>query len=377
VTARAATEAAPIEVRAPGKLFIAGEYAVVEPGQPSVLVALDRYITVRLTEAEHAGSVHSDEYGQLPLVWTRDESGVAIDREHHPYDYVMAVIDLVERLREERDIAPRFSDLRIASELDDASGRKFGLGSSAAVVVATVGALDEFYGLGLSRRERFGVALLATVQVNPTASGGDLAASTYGGWIRYSAPDRVLLARRIATHPVSEVLDDAHWDGFSVTQLTPPEHLRLLVGWTGSPASTSKLVDVVHRRRDAATAEYAAFLESSRTCVDDLVTGLQTGDAVRATSAITCARGILQRLGTAVGSSIETPRLATLCDVAEREGAAAKPSGAGGGDCGIVLVPNEIDPTRILRAWEAHDIRHLAVSVHPAGVDPAVERNLR
>ncbi len=31
-----------IEFRAHGKLFVAGEYAVVEPGQPSVLIALDR-----------------------------------------------------------------------------------------------------------------------------------------------------------------------------------------------------------------------------------------------------------------------------------------------------------------------------------------------
>ncbi|MFZ7088671.1 phosphomevalonate kinase [Curtobacterium sp. RRHDQ10] len=372
----AGTSSAAIEVRAPGKLFIAGEYAVVEPGQPSVLVALDRFITVRLTAAEHAGSVHSDEYGQLPLVWTRDESGLTIDREHHPYDYVMAVVDLVERLREERGVAPRFSDLRITSELDDASGRKFGLGSSAAVVVATVGALDAFYRLGLTRRERFGVALLATVQVNPTASGGDLAASTYGGWIRYSAPDRAALSRLIADRPVSEVLDGDHWDGFSVTQLAPPEHLRLLVGWTGSPASTSRLVDVVHRHRDDDATQYAAFLDASRSCVDDLVAGLQSGDTTRATGAITRARGILQRLGTAVGSSIETPRLATLCDVAEAEGAAAKPSGAGGGDCGIVLVPKEIDPKRILRAWEAHDIRHLSVSVHPAEADP-VERTTR
>ena len=40
-----------IETRAPGKLFIAGEYAVVEPGQPAVLIAVDRCITVQLTES--------------------------------------------------------------------------------------------------------------------------------------------------------------------------------------------------------------------------------------------------------------------------------------------------------------------------------------
>ncbi len=39
-----------IEFRAHGKLFVAGEYAVVEPGQPSVLIALDRAITARVSE---------------------------------------------------------------------------------------------------------------------------------------------------------------------------------------------------------------------------------------------------------------------------------------------------------------------------------------
>ncbi len=117
-----------IEFRAHGKLFVAGEYAVVEPGQPSVLIALDRAITARVAEGHGSGSVHSEEYGHLPLTWTRADDGLALDREHHPYDYVMATIDLVEKLRAERGIAPRFHDLRIESQLDDASGRKFGLG---------------------------------------------------------------------------------------------------------------------------------------------------------------------------------------------------------------------------------------------------------
>ena len=37
---------------APGKLYIAGEYAVVEPGHPAVLVAVDHFITVRASPAE-------------------------------------------------------------------------------------------------------------------------------------------------------------------------------------------------------------------------------------------------------------------------------------------------------------------------------------
>ncbi|MBT2501731.1 phosphomevalonate kinase [Curtobacterium sp. ISL-83] len=354
-----------IEFRAHGKLFVAGEYAVVEPGQPSVLIALDRAITARVSEGHGSGSVHSEEYGHLPLTWTRAADGIALDREHHPYDYVMATIDLVEKLRAEQGIAPRFHDLRIESQLDDASGRKFGLGSSAAVTVATVGALDRFYGLGLTQRKRFQVALLATIRVNPRASGGDLAASTFGGWLRYSAPDRERLAAQLDTRSVSAILGDTDpdggaWAGFDVQRLPAPENLALLVGWTGSPASTTKLVDVVRRHRGGG---YPAFLDESRACVDDLTTGLQTGDADRTLDALRRARGLLQRLGASVGSQIETERLTTLCDVVEAAGGAAKPSGAGGGDCGIALVPTDTDLTAIHRAWEAHDIRHLSVAV--------------
>jgi len=37
-----------IQVKAPGKLYIAGEYAVTEPGYKSVLIAVDRFVTAQL-----------------------------------------------------------------------------------------------------------------------------------------------------------------------------------------------------------------------------------------------------------------------------------------------------------------------------------------
>lgn len=149
------------------------------------------------------------------------------------------------------------------------------------------------------------VALLATIRVAPRASGGDLAASTFGGWLRYSAPDREALAGLLDERSVSAILDDDQaWAGFDVEHLPAPADLRLLVGWTGSPASTTKLVGVVRRHRDG---DYAAFLDASRACVDDLTEGLRTGDAERTLAALRRARGLLQGLGTSVGSQIETP----------------------------------------------------------------------
>ena len=37
-----------IQVKAPGKLYVAGEYAVTEPGYKSVLIAVDRFVRLQL-----------------------------------------------------------------------------------------------------------------------------------------------------------------------------------------------------------------------------------------------------------------------------------------------------------------------------------------
>lgn len=352
--------------RTPGKLFIAGEYAVVSPGEPSVLVAVDRYVTVELQESRERGTIRSAQYGRLPLVWTREDDRVVIDPDHSPSDYAFAAITVVEQLVAERGVQPRFYDIDIQSELDDVSGRKFGLGSSAAVTVATVRALDAFYGLGLSDVQVFKTALVATVMISGDASGGDVAACTFGGWIAYSAPDRASL--RDPARPDSiQAAVDRDWPGFSVRHLPAPAGLTLLVGWTGQPASTTRLVGSVQHRTRAAGTHYGDFLDRSRACVTALVDALDAHDRDGIMGAVRGARAALGDLAGRVGLQIETPTLAALCDTAVELGAVAKSSGAGGGDCGIVLAPQDADVHRLLREWEQYDIRHLDIKVHDAG----------
>ncbi|HHX48349.1 MAG TPA: phosphomevalonate kinase [Brevibacterium sp.] len=369
-----------IETRAPGKLFIAGEYAVVEPGQPAVLIAVDRCITVRLTESEGAGRIHSSEYGQAPVIWRREDDGEHIIVDERPFDYVLSAISTVEELRSGRGARPRYFDLEISSELNDADGRKFGLGSSAAVTVATIAALDEFYELGLTLTERFKLAVLATIAISTKASGGDLAASTFGGWIRYSSPDRAALHAHREAHGVVSAMTCAEWAGCSARRVTPPSSVDLLVGWTGSPASTEHLVKRVHtpsERADESSAEYSestpapekprplvSFAAESHTLVDDLVAAFDADDAEASMTTIRSVRALLQRLSDSTRSLIETEALHDLCEIAETHGAAAKPSGAGGGDCGIALAHSHTEAQTILSGWEAAGIRPLDLGAH-------------
>lgn len=363
------TEGPTIEARIPGKLYIAGEYAVVEPGEPAVLVAVDRTLTARLDEAKGAGHVRSRVYGGSPLTWVRDRETGRIVHEREQLDYVFSAIDAVEELRAERGVAPRYFDLEIVSELDDESGRKFGLGSSGAVTVAVIAVLNEFYGLGLGLEDRCRLALLATIEISPRASGGDLAASTFGGWVRYCSPDRGALRAHRAAHGVAATLrSEEAWAGFAVTPLAAPASLELLVGWTGSPASTDRLVAEVGRSAGTAATgrQELSFIEQSRDCVAELVAGIAGDDPSRSLRAVSRARRLLQQLGETSGIVIETDQLRRLCEAAETHGAAAKPSGAGGGDCGIALVSTGGDFGGILREWESNDILRLPLTVAPA-----------
>ncbi|MFC6012115.1 phosphomevalonate kinase [Nocardia lasii] len=353
-----------ISCRAPGKLFIAGEYAVVEPGHLAVLTAVDRYATATVsaaTDTEHI-TLGSDLDGGITLSCGRhgDELIPTSDPVVPPaFSYVFAAVSVVHRLLVERGVPIRPFRLDVRAELGDADGRKFGLGSSAAVTVAVVAALDRFFALYLDHMDRYRLAMLATIAVNPRASGGDVAVSTWGGWLAYRSPDRAQVADILARDGVEAALR-APWPGLSVRPLPTPDELTLQVGWTGNPASTPGLVARLGGDR-------STFLAHSEQCVQRLVTAIDTGDAAATRTEIDRARTLLVGLDDDSGLGIMTPRLRALCAAGAAVGAAAKPSGAGGGDCGIALI-ERTRPAAIAELtgrWISAGIRPLPLRTHP------------
>lgn len=356
-----------ISVSAPGKLYIAGEYAVVEPGHRAVLVAVDRVITVRVTVAEHAGRITSDLYATRSLTWYRRLEDDVLEVEEQFDDYVVSAIRVVEQVVREEGGAMRFFDLDISSELGDGSGRKLGLGSSSAVTVATVRAVAGFYGLPLDDMAVYKLALLASDAVQPIGSGGDIAASAFTGWVGYTSPDRAWLRReRARTNPESglSLLVARQWPLLEIRRLPTPG-LSLRVGWTGTPASTPRLVAGVqagaHRTDDAA---YTAFLRGSDECLGHLIRALENNDSPGIMHWIEENRQLLLDLSHTSGITIETLQLRRLVEIAQEHGAAAKSSGAGGGDCGIALCPPETDTAALCAAWKKAGIHPLDLSVH-------------
>ncbi|MGM9902677.1 phosphomevalonate kinase [Enterococcus sp. 10A9_DIV0425] len=352
-----------IEVSAPGKLYIAGEYAVVETGHPAVIVAVDQFVTVTVETARKVGSIQSAQYSDMPVRWTRRNGELVLDIRENPFHYILSAIRLTERYAQEKNILLSFYDLKVTSELDSSNGRKYGLGSSGAVAVATVRALDQFYALNLTQLEIFKIAALANLAVQDNGSCGDIAASCYGGWIAFSTFDHQWLKKQQSIHTISELLA-IDWPGLSIEPLQTPEDLRLLIGWTGSPASTSDLVDQVHRSREEKRTAYQKFLEESTICVNEMIKGFKENNVALIQQMIRKNRQLLRELSTITGVLIETPALNKLCNLAEKYEGAAKSSGAGGGDCGIVIVDQKSGILPLMSAWEYAEITPLPLHVY-------------
>ncbi len=353
-----------ITEQAPGKLYIAGEYAVLEQDCPAILVAVNQFIRVSITKSKSStGSIHSKQYSQDSIHWVRRGAKMVIDNRDNPFEYILSAINLTERFCLEQHIKLRVYDLHVNSDLDSADGKKYGLGSSAAVTVATVKAILRFYNVPFSNELVYKLSAISHYSVQGNGSAGDIAASVYGGWIAYQTFDKKWLKRELTQKSLSEVVDEA-WPGLKIQLLTPPEGMNLLIGWSQKPASTSRLVDETNANKAALNVEYKQFLQQSRKCVLRMIDGFEQGNINLIKMQIRENRKLLQHFAQINQIAIEIPRLSKLINIAESFGGAAKTSGAGNGDCGIVITDEQTNVNELEQQWRKNNVLPLDLHVH-------------
>lgn len=357
------TQQVPFRVAAPGKLYVAGEYAVVTPGQPAILIAVDRYMTVTVKEAKPAKTATPTEY-----LLAHDHGVAATADGNFGTDYALAAWLVMDALRAERGLEPIAVDLHFDSTLRSETGEKYGLGSSGAATMAVITVFNELYELGLTVTEKLKLGMLASIEISPRASGGDLAAGALGGWVYYQAPDRDRLARVLTDKTsVTEAMTGPAWIPMRARRIPTPADVQVLIGWTGSPAATDTLVNQVTTNGNGLDWD-GDFLRPSAANVNSLLLALAEEKFPLLHAGIRTARKLLTRMARDTTTLVETPALTTLIETAERfEGASAKTSGAGGGDCGIVLAEPRVNPDDIYTAWRDHDIQPLELSVTQLG----------
>ena len=357
-----------ITSKAPGKLFIAGEYAVVEPGNGAIVAAVSRYLTVTIDEATDVGTLTSTQNPDVVVEWTR-KGELFSAKTDHPYGLVEEAILVAEQyVRECGILTNALYSLSITSELDDAKrGIKYGLGSSGAVVVATIQAVLDFYETPRTPLLIYKLSVLTNLRLSQRGSFGDIAASSFGGMVYYTSPDRSDLLVKLQSQTIKEICDN-DWKDLLIERLPEIPDFTLLVGWTGQVAITDSLIQATEKKRkvETDTAFYKEFLKKSHAIVHGLQNAWNKQDIPALQEGIRSNRALLNEFAQVMQLEIETPALQTLCALAEQNGACAKTSGAGGGDCGICFTQNETQRQQIETQWAKAQIQVLPITIAEA-----------
>lgn len=311
-----------IVASAPGKLVLLGEYAVLE-GAAALVLAVDRRASVTLVPDGHdSWEIVSPTLELQARLQLRGDNATWIDKA--PTELAWIAI-LLARF----PTAERLPPCRIELDSDafylghDGARAKLGLGSSAALAVALLGALHAYANLAPPTL-REAIAGHRAIQ-RGHGSGIDIAASLSGGLSRFQ-------------------LDS---DGMRLAPMKLPDGLRWCCVYSGRPASTRAMLATVAGWRER---EPIAFAQSSRelaTISSRGIDAMTANDAVAFLSSLHDYAGALARFGEAAGADIASRGHRAIAAIALDCGCVYKSCGAGGGDVGVTFA---VEDTR-LRAF--------------------------
>jgi phosphomevalonate kinase len=207
------------------------------------------------------------------------------------------------------------------------ASHKLGLGSSAAILVASLAALRLRAGPA-EPAELCAAVLEPALSAHAAAQGGgsgiDVAASAYGG---------TLLARLRAGH-------------LQVERTKLPDQVHLELWACQEAASTPELLAAVRELRRRSSAQHRALLAAHADAAEAAARAVLDGSAERLVGALSEQHDCLRRLGEAARVPIVTGQVRELHQVAQSAEAVVLPGGAGGGDVALYAGPKP--PTGLL-----------------------------
>ena len=313
-------------VKTCGKLYWAGEYAILEPGQLALIKAIPIYMTAEI-KASNDYRLYSDMFTYS--VDMRPDSSYALIQE---------TVALVEEYLTAQGVELQPFSLEIRGKMER-EGKKFGLGSSGSVVVLVIKAMLAFYDRPAERELLFKLASAVPLKRGDNGSMGDIACIVSEDLVLYQSFNRETVAQWLEKEDLKTVLA-RDW-GFSIRSVEPALKFDFLVGWTKEVAVSSHMVKQIKDNMNA------SFLQASKETVANLVKALEIGQEETIIDLLEQASQLLEGLS----SDIYTPSLRQLKDASRDLKAVAKSSGAGGGDCGIALSFDQDSTTLLKKRW--------------------------
>ena len=322
-------------VKTGGKLYIAGEYSVLTPNQSAIIKNIDIFMQAEIKFSEKY-SIYSDMY----------DYSVTLEEDDGNYSLITETVKIVNEYLQLKGLEIQPFDMKITGKMEK-NGKKYGIGSSGSVTVLTVKAMSKLYNYEISSEELFKLSAYVLLKRGDNGSMGDIACISYENLVMYTSFDRNLIKEKMKNSSLVEIMN-LEW-GYKIEKIHCPEKLEFLVGWTGIPSISGKMIVEVKNSINS------DFLEKSEKIVQNLKKGIEEGNKKIILENVEENSKLLKMLH----KKIYSQKLLELVESAEGLDVCAKSSGAGGGDCGIAISFNRNDTEKLLGRWESRDIELL------------------
>jgi len=355
-----------VTVSVPGKLFLAGEYAVVHSGQAAIITTVDAFLHLSLRPVEGNVGHLTTNQADHAITWHYDHDGrvVSEDAVAEEFPLLWQAIQTVNLLAIERGIFsasnPPLFDIEIKSELDAADGTKYGLGSSGAVSVALVSALMTQYDLykDLTESQRvyqvYKLVAITQYRLGMMGSLGDVAASAHTGVIYYQNFDRDWFdAQAKETGADIVALLNNIWPDLMIEPLPIDPDWTLSVVWTKEKASTEELLKLIpeHVPETELAEILKTFKQYAKLQVLMAKAAIQMNDWKLFKSAISDNYDTILHYTRALDKPYLTKSFKKAISLVTQDHSVAKISGAGAGDCAYAISNSPASADQVQAIW--------------------------
>ena len=322
-------------VKTGGKLYIAGEYSVLTPSQSAIIKNIDIFMQAEIKFSEKY-SIYSDMY----------DYSVTLEEDDGNYSLITETVKIVNEYLQLKGVDIQPFDMKITGKMEK-NGKKYGIGSSGSVTVLTVKAMAKLYSYDISSEKVFKLSSYVLLKRGDNGSMGDIACISHENPVMYTSFDRNLIKEKMKNSSLVEIMN-LEW-GYKIEKIHCPEKYEFLVGWTGIPSISGKMIIEV---KNSINKE---FLEKSEEIIRNLKNGIEQGNKKIISENVEENSKLLKMLH----EKIYSRKLLELVESAQGLDICAKSSGAGGGDCGIAISFNRNDTEKLLERWESKGIELL------------------
>lgn len=304
-----------IETKAPGKLYLAGEYAVVW-NKSAILVAIDKYIRIKLTESD-SFYINTNYYNnELTLLDLNDTNPNFV--------YITKSIKWFMKYLSELSIKLKYCKIEITSEHRNDKGQKFGFGSSAAVTIAFLEALFKLHDLDYDAITLYKAGVMIELGVSNSTSFGDLATICYGKTIYYKKFDSNII-ESFNTQPISKTLNST-WPGLVINEIDL--NIEFLIVYTNKSSNSHSQVSKISIY--SKTMEFERFLNQSEKLVEEII---NKEDSLK--NIIARVDDNLRYLEEITKTRLYIDEMNDIKEIVKKYNGTMKLSGSGAGDCVI------------------------------------------